>query len=123
MVKNIVLIVFSVLVAAFAQLVLKQGMTRVGRISSVSSAPSMLLNAITTPLVILGLALFGISAISWLIVLSRAPLSTAYPMVSLGYVFTIFISWARFHEPVKAVTIVGCLAIILGVFLVARGMQ
>ncbi len=121
--KNMILIVFSVMLAAFAQLLLKQGMTRVGEISSLTKAPTMLLTAISNPLVLAGLAVFGISAVSWLIVLSRVPLSIAYPMVSLGYLFTVLFSWFKFNEPVKLITLLGCLVIMLGVFLISRGMQ
>jgi drug/metabolite transporter (DMT)-like permease len=121
--KDILLIVFSVLLAAVGQLLLKLGMTKVGRVASLASAPSMLLRALMNPIVLAGLAVFGISALSWLIVLSRVKLSIAYPMVSLGYVVTVFFSWLIFKESVKLVTIAGCFTIIFGVFLISRGMQ
>jgi len=117
------LIVFSVSLAALGQLLLKLGMVKVGRVSSLASAPSMILNALLNPIVLSGLAVFGISALSWLVVLSRVKLSIAYPMVSLGYVAVVFFSWLIFKESVKPVTIMGCLAIAVGVFLISRGMQ
>ena len=121
--KDMFLIVFSVLLAAIGQLLLKQGMTKVGRVSSLTSAPSMILTALLNPIVLTGLAVFGVSALSWLVVLSRVKLSTAYPMVSLGYVAVILFSWLIFKESVKPVTIAGCLAIVFGVFLISRGMN
>lgn len=120
--KDILLIVFGVLLASLGQLLLKLGMIKVGRVSSLASAPSMILTALLSPLVLAGLAIFGISALSWLVVLSRVRLSIAYPMVSLGYVSVVFFSWLIFKEPVKPVTIAGCLTIIFGVFLISRGM-
>lgn len=120
--KDILLIVFSVMLAALGQMLLKQGMLKVGRISSIASAPSMILTALLNPLVLAGLAVFGISALSWLVVLSRVKLSIAYPMVSLGYVAVVFFSWFIFEESVKPITIAGCLTIALGVFLISRGM-
>lgn len=121
--KDMLLIVFSVSLAALGQLLLKLGMVKVGRVSSLASAPSMILNALLNPIIISGLAVFGISALSWLVVLSRVKLSIAYPMVSLGYVAVVFFSWLIFKESVKPVTIMGCLAIAVGVFLISRGMQ
>ncbi len=123
MVKDIFLIVLSVMLASAGQLLLKQGMIKVGRISSLASVPSMLITALLNPMVLAGLAVFGISALSWLIVLSRVNLSIAYPMVSLGYVAIIFLSWLIFKESVKPVTIAGCFTIAFGVFLISRGMQ
>lgn len=121
--KDMLLIVFSVSLAALGQLLLKLGMVKVGRVSSLASAPSMILNALLNPIVLSGLAVFGISALSWLVVLSRVKLSIAYPMVSLGYVAVVFFSWLIFKESVKPITIMGCLAIAVGVFLISRGMQ
>lgn len=123
MLMDMLLIIFSVLVASVAQLLLKHGMTKVGRVSSLSSTPSMLFSALTNPTVILGLAVFGFSALIWLVALSRVKLNVAYPMVSLGYVAVMFFSWLILKEPVRPVTLAGCLIIILGVFLISRGMQ
>lgn len=120
---DILIIVFSVLVSAVAQLLLKHGMTKVGRVSSLASAPRMIAAALSNPVVLAGLAVFGISALLWLIALSRVKLSVAYPMVSLGYVTVIFFSWFILRESIKPITIAGCLIIILGVFLISRGMQ
>ncbi len=117
------LIVFSVLVSSVGQLLLKHGMTKVGRVSSLASAPSMLFSALTNSIVLAGLAVFGFSALLWLIVLSRVKLNVAYPMVSLGYVAVIFFSWLILKESVRPITFAGCLVIILGVFLISRGMQ
>lgn len=121
--KDMLLIIFSVSLAALGQLLLKLGMVKVGRVSSLASAPSMILKALLNPIVLSGLAIFGISALSWLVVLSRVKLSIAYPMVSLGYVAVVFFSWLIFEESVKPVTVVGCLTIAVGVFLISRGMQ
>ena len=120
--KDLLLIFFSVLLAAAGQLLLKQGMREVGRVSDLARVPSTILTALLNPIVLAGLAVFGISAMSWLVVLSRVKLSIAYPMVSLGYVAVVFLSWLIFKEPVKPITIAGCIAIAVGVFLISRGM-
>lgn len=121
--KDMLLIILSVSLAALGQLLLKLGMIKVGRVSSLASAPSMILKALLNPIVLSGLAIFAVSALSWLVVLSRVRLSIAYPMVSLGYVAVVFFSWFIFEESVKPITIVGCLTIAVGVFLISRGMQ
>ena len=120
---DMLIIIFSVLLSAVAQLLLKHGMTKVGRVSSLASAPRMLLAALSNPTVLTGLAIFGVSALSWLIALSRVKLSVAYPMISLGYVAVIFFSWLILSESVRPITIAGCLVIIFGVILISRGMQ
>ena len=121
--KDMFLIVFSVLVSSVGQLLLKHGMTKVGRVSSLASAPSMLFSALTNSIVLAGLTVFGFSALLWLIVLSRVKLNVAYPMVSLGYVAVIFFSWLILKESVRPITLAGCLVIVFGVFLISRGIQ
>lgn len=120
--KDLLLIILSVMLASVAQVLLKFGMTRVGRISTASEAFSKLPTALINPLVLGGLFVFGISAISWLIVLSRVKLSIAYPMVSLGYVAVVIFSWLVFREPVKPVAVTGCALVIIGVFLISKGL-
>jgi len=120
--KDVLLILFSVSLASTGQMLLKYGMIKVGRISGIESIPSKLLTALINPFVLLGLFVFGISALSWLIVLSRVKLSIAYPMVSLGYAAVVILSWLIFKEPLKLVSLVGCAVVIVGVFLISRGL-
>lgn len=121
--KDILIIVFSVLISAVAQLLLKRGMTKVGRVSNLAGAPRMLFAALSNSIVLAGLAVFAVSALVWLVALSRVKLSVAYPMVSLGYVVVILFSWLILKESVRPITLTGCAVIMLGVFLISRGMQ
>ena len=43
----------------------------------------------------------------WLIILSRVKLSVAYPIISLGYVMSIFFSWIFFKESVPRIRVLG----------------
>ena len=67
-----------------------------------------------------GMVCYAASVCVWLAALSKAPVSTAYPMLSLGYVVTAFIAWAFMGEAVNAMRVSGIGIIIVGVFLVAR---
>ena len=119
--KNFLLILFPITLAVSAQLSLKQGMLKVGFIGlNINTLPMLLLKALLSPFVLLGLSLFFISALSWLVVLSRVELSWAYPMVAMGYVVTVFLSWLLFKENVTLIRIIGCLIIALGVILISR---
>lgn len=122
MLKDLALIVVSVMLASVAQVLLKLGMTKVGRISGMSEAITKLPSALISPLVFGGLFVFAISALSWLVALSRVKLSIAYPMVSLGYVAVVIFSWLVLKEPVKPVAFAGCAVVIIGVILISRGL-
>ena len=121
---SIFLIVLDVLVSVAGQLMLKKGMMEVGRIGSASfSQPLVLLWRMftTTPLVIMGLGMYSIGAVVWLIVLSRVNLSYAYPMIAMTYVLIPLAAWLVLHEPpIPLIRWIGMGIIIVGVVLVAR---
>jgi len=82
-------------------------------------ASRMLALAFSPPLMG-GLVLFGFSILAWLVVLSRLPVSIAYPMASLGYVVAALLGVVFLREPVHVLQIVGIVVICLGVGLIAR---
>lgn len=110
------LIVVSVAFAVAGQVTLKTAMTEIGRIGTaqVSNAADTVARAAKEPRLWLGLALFGISAVFWLVVLSRVPLSVAYPFVGMSYILVVLLSRFVLHEHVPA-------SRWLGVFVVAAG--
>jgi len=115
------LIFISVLLGALGQLSMKQGMAKVGLVSL--KFATFLLNLfriLREPFVLLGLFLYAVSTIFWLTVLSRADLSYAYPMISIGYVLVLFFSWALLNERISLIRIIGVLLICGGVFLISR---
>lgn len=69
-----------------------------------------------------GILLYAISALFWLIVLSRTSLSVAYPMVAAGYVVVVLYSKFVFHETVKPIAWVGLVLIVIGVAITAQGL-
>jgi drug/metabolite transporter (DMT)-like permease len=115
------LILLSVTLAAVAQLTLKQGMNHV----TASSGPlklnaTSLADVVGTPQVWVGLFLFGLSAFVWLAVLSRTPLSFAYPFASLTYVMILLFDRFWLHQQVPVVRWVGVFFIMVGIVLIAQ---
>ena len=88
----IVLILISVTLAAVAQLTLKAGMNHVNDTlapQTFSFNGASLKALVQQPFVWGGLALFAVSAVVWLVVLSRASLSFAYPFASITYILIL----------------------------------
>jgi len=79
-----------------------------------------LLGLVTSPYIMGGLVAYGLATLVWFNVLSRLPLSLAYPVMSLGYVVGVFASAIVFKEPVSLFRWLGVGLIVLGVGLVAR---
>ncbi len=106
----------SICLSALAQLTMKIGMTKI-RLSGVAGG-ELFRSIALSPYVIGGLALYGVGAVLWLMVLSKAPLSMAYPLVSLGFIFVALLSWSVLGETLPLGRIVGIGLILAGVVLV-----
>lgn len=119
----IAMILLSVALAAVAQLALKTGMNEVTEKLSPDSfslnGPS-LKALVAQPFVWGGLFLFGISAMVWLVVLSRASLSFAYPFASLTYVLILIFDQFVLNDEVPPLRWGGVAFIGIGIFLISR---
>jgi multidrug transporter EmrE-like cation transporter len=67
-----------------------------------------------------GMLCYGASVCVWLAALSKAPVSTAYPMLSLGYVVVAAVSVAWLGETLTLPKVLGIALICGGVVLVSR---
>lgn len=115
------LILSSVALAAAAQIMLKHGMTQFQHRTHHSfrfDGPS-LRAVIRVSAVWIGLGLFGLSAIVWLAVLSRAALSYAYPFAALTYAVIVIYDAAR-GQGVSGLRWAGVALIVGGIVLVSR---
>jgi multidrug transporter EmrE-like cation transporter len=67
-----------------------------------------------------GMLCYGASLCVWLAALSKAPVSTAYPMLSLGYVVVAAVSALWLGESMNTAKVLGIALICVGVILVSR---
>jgi multidrug transporter EmrE-like cation transporter len=67
-----------------------------------------------------GMLCYGTSVCVWLAALSKAPVSTAYPMLSLGYVVVATVSVIWLGELMTPSKVIGIALICAGVVLVSR---
>jgi drug/metabolite transporter (DMT)-like permease len=115
------LIFLDVVLNVAGQLSLKYGMSQMGNFAiSLSTLPPVFLKAATNPNVLLGVVCYGLGFLVWLIVLAKAEVSYAYPLISLGYVFTAILARVLLGEAVSFTRMAGILVTCLGVFLIAR---
>lgn len=64
--------------------------------------------------------LFGSSSILWMYIVKHYPLSVAYPMISLSYVFGMVAAVVFFHETVSITKWAGVALIVMGCCLIAK---
>ena len=63
-------------------------------------------------------AWYGLSALLWFYILTRVPLSTAYPFALVGTALVPLIGWLVFKEPVSWTMFAGYLLMIAGLGLI-----
>lgn len=109
----------AIMLLAAGQTSIKYGLNVIGGVS-LSEGIIGFLRLFQTPWVIVGFALYGLSSIIWLDVLSKLDFSLAFPMVGLTYVFTLLIGRFFFGEIVGWERVLGVALILSGIFFLAR---
>lgn len=117
---SLALLLVSVSFSVGGQLALKAAMNRIGRIggAEVAAAGDTLMRAAREPRLWVGLFLFGVSALFWLVVLSRIPLSVAYPIVGVSYILIVLLGRFVLHEPVPVTRWVGVFVVATGIAII-----
>jgi drug/metabolite transporter (DMT)-like permease len=119
--QSIGILLTSVAFGAVGQLTLKAGMNSVSTNSkALQLSVDTLLRMATNPLLLLGIAIFGVSTLLWLLALSKADLSFAYPFLSLTYTAVLIGGAVLFHESITIPRVIGFAIIISGVWVVSR---
>ncbi len=110
-------IVFNVI----GQLLLKFGMNKLGnfKISPEALIP-VFIKAFLSPYILMGLGCYVTGFLIWLIVLAKAEVSYAYPLISLGYVLTAIMGWWLLGENVTWLRMAGIVVTCIGVFVISQ---
>lgn len=111
------LLVFSVSMGVLGQFFFKTGMKEAG---PVEFGPHVLMHFLR-PVIIAGITCYGVATTSWLVIISKTPLSLAYPMISISYVIIVLVGRFAFEETVSAVTWLGVALICCGVGCIGYG--
>lgn len=90
------ILVFSIMLGSVGQICLKLGMS-----THTSSGESSFMSVYCRPYILIGLGIYAISTLTWMLVISRVRLSIAYPMISLSYILVVLLSIFVLHEKVN----------------------
>ena len=115
------LVLLSVILNSIGQLLFKTGLNQIGVFTfSAANLFSFGFKIISNISIMAGLFIYVASTIVWFLVLSRADVSFAYPLISIGYVFSALGAYFILHEPFSLMKIGGTIVIILGVVLICQ---
>lgn len=120
---NCVVFVLIFLVAFLntaAQIVFKIGMTKIGVfVFNWSSVIPIAIKVMISPWIFFGMIIYVGSVGTWLMVLSRVPVSVAYPISSVAYILSAIASYYLLGEDLSLMRIMGIMTILIGVCVVA----
>ncbi|MBN1186786.1 MAG: EamA family transporter [Bacteroidales bacterium] len=108
----------SIILGAVAQYLFKIGVTTVSNNSR--GVAQVIKYGIINPHLLSGMICYGFSFILWFYVLSKMELSKAYPLVSLGYIFTLFLGYLFLNEAITYTKIIGISLIVIGVVVLSQ---
>lgn len=114
-VLSLALVAASILLTSGAQILLKAGTNALKAPPAVDEPLGLVWRLATQPFIVGGLVCYVLSFGVWILVLSRLPVSIAYPLLALGYIVTALLGFALFGEQLGWIKISGILVIILGV--------
>ncbi|MDL4839110.1 EamA family transporter [Aquibacillus rhizosphaerae] len=109
---NFFLILLNTTILVCGQFLWKFGME--GKTDSFSSIGSII-KVFLSPYILSGLFLYGFATVLWLFILTRVPLSIAYPIQSIAYILAVFGAFFIFKEPLTTYKMVGVILIMTGV--------
>ncbi len=109
-----VCIIFGVV----GQLLIKKGMDIVGEVFIKDLFTAKFFKMVFQKYVFIGISLYALSSILWMVALSRGELSYLYPLIGVGYIFTAVLAWIFFKENLTLIRFSGIVLISIGVFLV-----
>ena len=108
----------SIILGAVAQYFLKMGVSVVSEKSK--SFSEIIKSGVTNWHLLSGLFCYGLSLLLWFYVLSKMELSKAYPLVSLGYVFTLILGYYFLDEAITVSKVSGIILIMIGVVVLVK---
>ena len=121
MFHNMLIIVISVLLNAFAQLFIRKGMLLIGSLTlNIQNIVSLCFKVLTNIFLLCGMTCYAISILLWMVVLSRVNVSVAYPLLSIGYIVTAIMAYFLFGETLTLQKVAGIIVICIGVWLLTQ---
>ena len=113
--KYILLCVLNVLLVAAGQMFF-----RAGAGDKNFNSPGSIIRVFFTPMILTGFLMYAMSTILWLYILSKIPISRAYPIQALIFPLVLVLSRFLFNEQVTPVRWIGVGIIFIGVIFIAQ---
>lgn len=117
--KPIKLIFISIILICTGSMLLKYGVSQIGGIT-LQNLSSLAFQLITNIPLIIGIILYLLSSLTWMLALSRSDLSKAYPILASAYALVPILSWIIFNDTISILRWSGIATVCIGVILMSK---
>ena len=104
-------------ISAVGQISLKYAMLKHG---TIEVTPRGIISLVLEPRLIFAMAIYSVALFLWLQVLSKTPLSTAYPILAVTYIIVPILSTFFFGEMLGRNQMIGMFLIMAGVTMIGK---
>lgn len=120
-IQGIVLIALAAGMTVAGNLMMREGVVRAGGVTlGVSTLGMELLRLTRQPLLVIGVVLYGLASLVWFRIISTESLNSSYPLlVSITFLFVTLGATVFFREPLGWQKVLGLIAILAGIVLIA----
>ena len=112
----------TVLFTVYSQLIMRWQVGKVGTLpADLMGKVQFIAVLLVNPWVMSGVIATFLAGVTWMMTMTKFQLSYAFPFVSLNYVLVMLASAFFFNEPLSTTKVLGLIAILVGIFVIARG--
>lgn len=117
-----VCILLTISLTVYGQIIIKWQVKLAGSLPQENNEKiQFIISLLFNPWVISSFVGAFLAAISWMVAMTKLPLSYAYPFMSLSFVLVVFLSAIFFKEPVTIPKTLGLAFIVLGIIIGSKG--
>lgn len=119
--QGILFIVLAAGMTVAGNLMMREGVVRAGGLSlQLSTLRPEIFNLMRQPLLVAGVVLYGLASLVWFRIISTENLNSSYPLlVSITFLFVTLGATVFFRESLGLQKILGMIAILVGIVLIA----
>ncbi len=112
----------TVLLTVCGQFIVKWQVLRAGALPAANEAKlGFLLRLLLNPWILSAFAAAFLASLTWMLAMTKLPLSHAYPITAFTFVLVVIGSAAAFHEPVTPLKLAGLALIVAGIYVGSQG--
>jgi multidrug transporter EmrE-like cation transporter len=114
----ILIVLICAALGVAGQLLMKKGMNNIGIVNVKDVFSLKVLPILFEKYVFVGILVYVVSSLLWLVALSQEELNFIYPLIAVGYIITAILSKFLFSESLSMFRFLGILLICGGVYLI-----